>query len=110
MEHLLLLKKVDLLRFLAIAFLVQSYELKKQVLTNLMHGLSHEYLALELRMHCQKWRAIKLLKCGDKDYLQVFDSQYVEMTQVVFCGTPIDEELTIDTLVKACAVWCINLW
>ena len=60
-------------------------------------------------MQCQKWRAIKLLKCGDKDYLQVFDRQHVKMTQVVLSGTPIDEELTIDTLVKACAVWCIDL-
>ena len=52
MVHLLLLKEIDLLSLLTIAFCIQSNKLEQQVLSNLMHGLGHKYFALELGMHC----------------------------------------------------------
>ena len=49
--HLLLLKEVNLLSLLTVALRVQANELKQQVLSNLVHGLSHEDLTFKLWMH-----------------------------------------------------------
>lgn len=50
-KHLLLLEEVYLLGLLAIAFLVEADELKKEVLADLGHRLRHENLPFELRVH-----------------------------------------------------------
>jgi hypothetical protein len=65
-KHLLLLEKVDLLSFLAIALSVQSDELEEEILANLMHWLRHVDLTLELRVHRQEGRSVKLLERGHK--------------------------------------------
>ena len=110
MEHLLLFKEVDILSLLRIAFGIDSNKLEQKVLTNLSHGRGHVNLSFKLRVHGQKWSTVKLLESGYKDNLEVFDCQNVEVTQIKFSGTTIDEKLTINLLVKGCTVWSLCFW
>ena len=108
MEHLFLLEKVDLLSLLTIALLVESNEFKEQVLSDLEHGLRHVDLSSELRMDCQEWCTVQLLKCGHEHDLEVLDSEYIEMSKVELCGATIDKQLAINAFEEGGTVRCLS--
>ena len=109
MIHLFLLEKVDLLRFLLVSFFVETHEFQEKVLTYLLHWLSHKDLAAELRMHGDEGCTIELFESRDKHNLDVFDGQDIEVSQVKLSRTPIDKELTVNTLKECSAVRGLHL-
>lgn len=55
-------------------------------------------------MHREEWCAVQFLKCRNKNNLDVFDRQEVEVAQVKFGCTTIDEKLVINLFEVSLAV------